>query len=344
MKNIYLYLFILSIIIIFYALSHSNKPLYQEKLINETNIGFVKPEHRLLMILNSVSSGHKIDLRGACKRYIYNRSTITSEMDNKLSDILKNIISGINKIAKNDFYVKGIENVYVMVSGNNNQRYFIDFFIYDIKNYYTIRLISDIVILNKEIYINYLNVQTASNPILMNNYDVKYKNSGILFDEDMFHNNIDKLFDTYYQSNFRVVGISENTLEYTEEDLTGVYTLNSLRNIYLPASISNQTTENLDKKDLSGYLEMYLPQNQVNIKSPSFCDKYKIEWNKYGIVNDTDNKDSNCYVNNSASTEFNEPWFGPGLFNNYRTNETSYNWMRDAGQSGNIISDKGYHV
>ena len=39
---------------------------------NATNIGFVKPEHRLLKILNNISSGSKIKLDGKLHAYIYN--------------------------------------------------------------------------------------------------------------------------------------------------------------------------------------------------------------------------------------------------------------------------------
>ena len=28
---------------------------------------------------------------------------------------------------------------------------------------------------------------------------------------------------------------------------------------------------------------MYLPENQKLIKSPQFCNKYSIQWDKYGI-------------------------------------------------------------
>ena len=41
--------------------------------------------------------------------------------------------------------------------------------------------------------------------------------------------------------------------------------------------------EELSKKDLSGYIEMYLPENQPMIKSSTFCNKYKLDWDKYGI-------------------------------------------------------------
>ena len=57
------------------------------KEINSTNIGFVKPEHRLLKIFNSISSGTKIKLEGFCEKYIYNKNTIDKTFENQITNI-----------------------------------------------------------------------------------------------------------------------------------------------------------------------------------------------------------------------------------------------------------------
>tara|TARA_B110000967_G_C18750432_1_gene492516 strand:- start:688 stop:1032 length:345 start_codon:yes stop_codon:yes gene_type:complete len=104
--------------------------------------------------------------------------------------------------------------------------------------------------------------------------------------------------------------------------------MNSIRNLYFPSSISPETVKELQKKDLSGYSEMYLPESQIDIKSPMFCDKYKVEWNSYGIPNTNDKGDNNCYVNdNSYEGTFNSPINPPGLFNNERTDVGHYDWL-----------------
>jgi len=332
--NTKLVVFLGIILIIFYSTQMNNTyadtPLLNNlpNDNNSTNIGFVKPEHRLLKILNSVSSGSKIKLDGKLSAYIYNKNTIDKSVEDRLSAIIKELINKINTISQNDYYIKQIENVYGLVSRNKNQRYFIDFFIYDVKNYYTIRLISDIVIIDNEIYINYINLQTGSNPTILNKYDVKFNDTGILFDGNMFKENVDQLFDSFYRNSFEVISVPETTLEYSNIDLTSVVSMNSLRNLYFPSSISPETVKELEKKDLSGYVEMYLPENQIDIKSPMFCDKYKVEWNSYGIPNLSDNKDSNCYVNdNSMEKQFNEPINPPGLFNNQRGNKNHYDFL-----------------
>jgi hypothetical protein len=313
-------------------------------IINMNNeIGFVKPEHRLLKILSNISSGSKIKLEGNCNQFIDNKNTITKDLNDKLIFLLKDVINSVNEISKNDYFIKKIENVYSMIDKKQNQRYIIDFFIYDTKNYYSIRLISDIVLIDSDVYINYLNIQSGSNSTLLDKYDIKYESSGILFNSEMFHDNLSNIFDNYYKNNFKVIGVTDTNLEYNNEDLSSVYTLNSLKNVYFPSSISSSSISELEKKDLSSYLEMYLPQNQNKINSPSFCNKYKIEWDKYGIPNDKQMNDDNCYVNNNQTTnEINQPWFGPGVIHE-RTSNNEYNWLKDPA-IGNIIRTHGYRV
>ena len=324
---------VLGILLFFYFLqmNHTTLTGYNLNLKNDanpTNIGFVKPEHRLLKILNTVSAGSKIRLDGKLHAYIYNKNTIDKSVEDRLSAIMKKLINTINLLTENDYYIKQIENVYGLISRNGNQRYFIDFFIYDTKNFYTVRCISDIVIVDKEIYINYLNVQTGSNPTILNKYDVKFNDTGILFDGNMFKENIDGLFDSFYKNSFEVISVPETSLEYSNVDLTSVVSMNSIRNLYYPSSISPNTVKELEKKDLSGYVEMYLPQNQINIKSPQFCEKYKIEWDSYGIPNLSDNKDKNCYVHdNSMAPTINRPINPPGLFNDQRGGANHYDFL-----------------
>tara|TARA_B100001094_G_scaffold143988_2_gene139502 strand:+ start:4351 stop:5376 length:1026 start_codon:yes stop_codon:yes gene_type:complete len=324
---------VLGILLFFYLLqmNHTTLTGYNLNLKNDTNptnIGFVKPEHRLLKVLNTISAGSKIRLDGKLHAYIYNKNTIDKSVEDRLSAIMKNLIGTINLLTENDYYIKQIENVYGLISRNGNQRYFIDFFIYDTKNFYTVRCISDIVIVDKEIYINYLNVQTGSNPTILNKYDVKFNDTGILFDGNMFKENIDGLFDSFYKNSFEIISVPETSLEYSNVDLTSVVSMNSIRNLYYPSSISPNTVKELEKKDLSGYVEMYLPEQQINIKSPQFCEKYKIEWDSYGIPNLSDNKDKNCYVHdNSMQATINRPINPPGIFNDQRGGANQYDFL-----------------
>jgi len=319
-------------------LTASNQDYNKEK--NSTNIGFVKPENRLLKLLSNISSGKKIKLYGDCNKFVYNKNTIEKSVNDSLTDVLKKMINTLNKVNISDFFVKNIENVYGLIDCKGNQRYIIDFFIYDIKNFYTIRLVTDIVIIDGETYINYLNVQTGSNSTLLNRYDVKFNSSGILLDSNMFHENISNLFDNYYMNSFKVIGVSDTNLEFNKEDLNDVYRLGSFENMYLPSNLSESTINEMNSKGIKGYLEMYLPENQPTIKDPSFCNKYKIEWDSYGNPSN-DNSDENCYVNNnSTSGEITQPYFAPGVIYERSSND-QYQWLKNVSR-GNIMRSQGY--
>lgn len=346
----YLYL-LLGLIILYFLWENLKSDDTRNDFINEPingptdlrDVGFIKPEHNLLKIFNNISSGAKIKLSGSCQKFIYNKNTIDQELNNKITYLIKDVIGTINKVSENNYYIKKIENVYCLIDRKANQRYIIDFFIYDVKNYYTIRLISDIVIIDDEIYLNYLNVQSGSNSTLMNHYDVKFNSIGILFDSDMFHEDISKIFDNYYNNSFKVIGVSDTNLEYSKEDLTEVLTLNSFKNAYIPSNISPNSYKDLGNKGINNYLDMYLPENQNMIKSKTFCNKYKLEWDKYGIPNERDNNDNNCYLNNNSTTsEINEPYFGPGVITK-RVDYNRYNWLNNPANK-NIIRSLGYSL
>ena len=304
------------------------------------DIGFVKPENRLLKIFESVSSGAKIKLSGNCHQVMYNKQTIPADANERIVDIVKKLINTINYISGDDYYMKTIEQVYYMQDNKQNSRYIIGFFIYDIKNYYTIRLLGDIVQIDGALYINYLNHQTGSSPTLLNHYDVKFNSAGILLGENMFHENISTLFDTHYLNSYKVIGISDTDLEYSKEDLSDVVSFSSLTNGYFPSSVSNDSVNDLSHKGLDGYLEMYLPQNQQTIKDPLFCKKYKVEWDSHGIPLPNEHSDTCIRHNNQAQAKINDPWFGPGIMYDRSSND-AYDWLKDPGR-GNIMRSAGY--
>ena len=39
----------------------------------------------------------------------------------------------------------------------------------------------------------------------------------------------------------------------------------------------------------------------IDIKSPMFCDKYKLDWDSYGVENSNDLTDKDCYVNQNST-------------------------------------------
>ena len=99
---------ILGILLFFYLLqmNHTTLTAYNLNLNNDTNptnIGFVKPEHRLLKVLNTVSAGSKIRLDGKLQAYIYNKNTIDKSVEDRLSAIMKKLIGTINLLTEKVF-------------------------------------------------------------------------------------------------------------------------------------------------------------------------------------------------------------------------------------------------
>ena len=310
------------------------------KVKNATNLGFVKPEHKLLKVFSSISSGSKVKLSGTCTEFIYNKNTIEKTVNDRLVRVITTLIDTLQQVTSQEYYMKRIENVYAQVDRKGNQRYIVDFFVYDVKNYYTIRLIGDIVVIDGELFVNYLNVQSGSSPTLLNNYDVKFNTMGILFDANMFHENIANLFDNYYMNSFKLIGISDQGA-YNSEDLNDVLSLNSLRNMYFPANTSDLTVHDYESKGLSGKLEEYVPSDQHTIKSPTFCKKSSLSWDSNGVpLQENDNAQS-CYENNNSSIAImNDPWFHPRVMYERSSND-AYQWLKDPAR-GNIIRASGY--
>lgn len=303
--------------------------------IMTADMGFVKPEHKLRKIFESMSSGTKVKLGGICEEMVYDKQTMPVTLSERVVHLVRKMIDGIQHISGQEYYMKGVENLYVLHDKRGNNRYIVDFFIYDIKDYYTLRLLTDIVVLDGVSYLNYLNIQKASSPTLLNKYDIKFDSSGILFGYDMFHENMSMLFDNYYLKNFKVIGVSDTTLEYSKEDLSEVMTVDSFTNGYFPSHVSNNSVKELKVKGLEGYLEMYIPENQALIKDPLFCNKYKQEWDEYGVPIPLEVPPSCIRNNNATIAKINDPWFGPGIMYD-RSSQDEYRWLQ---RRGNIVSD-----
>lgn len=298
--------------------------------------GFVKPEQRLFKIFSSMSSSPKIRLGGVCEEMIYDKNTVPVILKERMVSLVKRMLSRIQQIMKQEYYMKGIENVYWLRDKRGNERYIVDFFIYDVRNYYTLRLLTDIVSLDGTLYLNYLNVQKASSPTLLNHYDIKFNAEGILFGYNMFHENMMMLFDNYYLKNFKVIGVSDSTLEYSKEEVSEVMNLDSFVRGYYPSNLSEATVDSFGRKGFDGYLEMYVPEHPSTLKDPLFCKKYKQEWDEYGIPKPQEVPPTCLRDNLATIAKLNDPWFGPGLIYQ-RTSHDEHRWLKNRGNISNAL-------
>lgn len=325
------YLFLIALVIIIYFLVNNGqlKREFSDETVKYNGIkkelnshipenSFVKPEHKLLKLLNSVSSSDKIVLFNIVEKESYTSGTISEETNDNVIDILKKIIGSINNISETDFYIKNIENIYLLKDKFNNLRFIVDTFMYDVKNYYTIRLSVDIVVYNGVTFINYLDIDESAVNNILNKYDIKYQAQGILSKYNMFIEDSESILNKHYKENYKVIGIKDNTsLEFDKYDTSGVFTLDQLVLNYLPAGTSNSY-------------------------APSFCNKNSDEFNKYG-VNKMNEINSDCIAtSNNLVKEPNLPYDAPGVVTK-RVDFNEYDWLKNP-QNGNIIYAHGFNL
>ena len=260
-------------------------------------------DNSLSNVLNNISRGNKILLKNIQETWSVTKDTIDSELNQKIMTIIKSIIKAVGGITGNEYYSKTIENMYVMKDDINNYRCILNAFIYDINNYFTIKLILDIVSIDEEIYINFIDLDVSSNDNIVNNYDIKFDSHGILSDYNMFDENVSQILDDYYGRNFEVIQLDYKNKYYI--DTSATFTLNQLRNYYFPSNTPIQKSSSL------------------------FCKKYTNDWNMRPIK--TKNKD--CLRNNNSYEAFpNIPHNIPGaITTNPDKNEFTWLFNSDRG-------------
>lgn len=271
--------------------------------------GHVKPKHLLYDVLQKYSNGDKMSLQGACKVNLHTKDIIDVDLKVEAKKVLNHIFKKIYKITHNLFEVQELNNIYEQMDSVGNKRYIMDATLHSVSNYYTVKVIVDVVMFRGDVYINYVNVNEASNNNIINRYDMINYNQGILQNHNNFTENIRKLLDTHYKKNYKVIGVEDSTINY---DLNKVLSLKSMINMYYPSTVSSESRDNLSSKGLKDYLEMYFPPNMNEVESPQFCNKYSNDWSSRGILF---KGNENCVFNhNTTSTEYNQPYNAPGLF------------------------------
>jgi len=304
--------FILVGLIFYYAqLNRVDIPVKQHTT-NES--GHVKPEHLLYDVLKQFSSGDKMSLSGTCNVNLYSKHIIDVTMKQKFTRLLNQIFASIYGLTHRLFQVQELNNIYEQIDTSNNKRYVVDATLNAVSNYYTARVILDIVVINGEVMVNYVNINNASNNNIIDRFDVVYGNQGVLFNHNNFSENIRALLDTEYKNNHKLIKVQSEQLDSKNYDLEGVLSLNSLLKRYLPSTLSSESEKNLRMKGLDGQLEMYLPPSITTAKSPQFCNKYLNGWTSNAVNIPGD--ESCVFDHNNTETEYNQPYMAPGQFFN----------------------------
>jgi len=261
----------------------------------------VKPANRVYELLKQYSNGDKLYLSGQCRVNLYSKYIIPVTLKGYFKKLLNNIFYSIYGITNERFEVQEFNNIYEQIDKFNNKRYIVDVTLNAINNYYTARVILDIVIINGEIFVNFISLNNASNNNIIDRYDIVFHDQGILLNHNNFTENVRSLMDQEYKEKYRLISFNSKYLDSKNYEFENVMSLDSILKRYLPSTLSSDSHKNLTMKGLTGQLDQYLPTDLPVVESPQFCDK---------SIND-------CVFHRTATqTEYNQPYMGPGLFFN----------------------------
>lgn len=269
-------------------------------MVDKKNVFFNLEDKSLSNVLNNISQGDKLILTDVTEKWSVTKDTIDSELNSKIMNVIRDIIKSIGGLTGNIYYAKTIENMYVMKDKSNNYRCILNSFIYDVQNYFTIKLILDIVSVNEEIYINFIDLDVSSNDNIVNNYDIKFDSHGILSDYDMFDENVSEILDDYYNRSFEVIKLDFKN-KYVI-DTSATCTLNQLKNYYFPSKVP------------------------IKKSSPQFCNKYSNDWEGKPLE-----KNKECIMHNNSYEKYpNTPNKFPGSITS-NPDENRHMWLFDRG-------------
>lgn len=299
-----------------------NLKIKQNKSTNLNDSNFIKPDNKLFKLFKNASQKNKINLTTDYVQRMYTKDTINQELFDKILIYINILLKKILNVNYNiDYSIKNIVNVYQEIDFYGNERYIVNTFIYDIKNYYNFKIIIDFVIINNNLYINYIGEDISSNINLINKYDYTMSNIGYLENKEQINDDIKNIMDSYYKKNYKLIGYDKSKIHYSNylSKLDTIYKIEDLKKLYLPEGITN-------KYDIN------------------FCRKDNINWDKYGIKK---LGNSNCMVNNNSTIrQPNLPYDSPAtLPKQQREKSKLYGWIQgvDYNSGGNVVSSSWYH-
>ena len=123
------------------------KIVIQEK--NFANKNTKKNDLELHSIIGKIGNLNKTKLLGnQITKYIYRPGSITRHMKYEMSLLLKPVIKNISKISNKKYVIDDFEVVIVEKDSNKNTKYIIDFFVQNLSDNFSSKLISEIYVDN----------------------------------------------------------------------------------------------------------------------------------------------------------------------------------------------------
>ena len=265
---------------------------------NTLNLKTTKEKRvELITSLKNISTSDKVTISNVEDKWSLNKTTIDHETKKKAVNIVKDVMENIGWFSDNKFFVRDIENIYVMKDKNENFRSIISCFIHDIKNFHTIKLIIDVVYFDNIIYINHIDIDESGIKNVLQHYDIKYKSSGILSNYNNFDHNVEVMIDNFYKEKYKLIPLEDSR----DLDLSGTFSFTELK-------------------------AHFKQKEAINKSSPYICNKEKTTWNTKGV---NFAGDESCTFNNSSIKDY--PYLPRdipgGIVNNVDIN--TYKWLND---------------
>ena len=256
--------------------------------------------NEIINIFEGISKADKITLSNVTQKWSLTKDTIDKNIEGSLINTIKNILNIVQKKTNKEYYAKNIENVYIMKDKDNNYRAILNTFIYNVHDFHTIKFVIDFVSIDNIVYLNYIDMDESGIKTIIDNYDIKWKSSGILLNYNTFDNDIIKNIDQYYRYKYKLIEYNSDH-EYNSS-YDNSYTMDQL-------------------------LVNYIPSEANTIHSPLFCDKTTYQWNNLSLF---DISDEDCLINKGSITTYpNYPQFVPGAIINNVAASKEYDWLND---------------
>jgi hypothetical protein len=250
---------------------------------------------KLVNTLRRISDSDKVVLTEVSEKWSLNKNIIDPITKKKSLTIIKEVMDTLEFFSNNKYHVENIENVYVMKDKNGNYRTVISAFIYDIKNFHTVKIIIDVVYFENIMYINHIDIDESGVKNVLQHYDIKYKSSGILSNRNNFDTNVEALLDNYYKERYKVVSLKRNEMV----DLSGTFSFTDLQKKVLPKGVPK--------------------------KSSHFCNKESFDWDTLGIQLDGEEE---CTSNNPSIRTYPPNALNVPVGAN-SSSENPFSWMWD---------------
>ena len=276
-------LLIIIFALLFYKQSGNN---YDNNYLN--TLDNIRMKNKLNHKLNNefnISNNHKISLNGKKVEKYFNKNTLDDDFKLSIIELIHVILKHSNKMNNLQHYnIKEIHELYQQIDMNRNQRYLVHFFIYGVKTYTTKKLLVDFVIINSELYINYIGEDISSIYGMVDKYDMKIsqavQNMKKPYTFGYLNNkNATQIIDEFYRlQKLNVIEYDKSINEYPDyiSKLNGVY-----------------------KTDISDLINKFLPLDTPSVNNPSFCEKFdSSKWDARGINFQKDD----CVNNNNTNS------------------------------------------